>query len=222
MNANAGASFVNCVCQMHKKGSKFSYQIDLMTDKELIEEILQHNSQKAFAMLVDRYQELVVKTCKGFVNSYADAEDIAQEVFIEVYESLSGFRREAKLSTWVYRIAVNKSLNFVRKQKRERLFRSIESFFTSGSRDEEPIQIEDESRTRPDSNIERSENKMMLKESINKLPENQRIAFILSKYQDLSYKEIADVMEVSLSSVESLLFRAKANLQKHILSAMQK
>ncbi|MDX9771137.1 MAG: sigma-70 family RNA polymerase sigma factor [Tenuifilaceae bacterium] len=193
-----------------------------MTDKELIEEILQHNSQKAFAMLVDRYQELVVKTCKGFVNSYADAEDIAQEVFIEVYESLSGFRREAKLSTWVYRIAVNKSLNFVRKQKRERLFRSIESFFTSGSRDEEPIQIEDESRTRPDSNIERSENKMMLKESINKLPENQRIAFILSKYQDLSYKEIADVMEVSLSSVESLLFRAKANLQKHILSAMQK
>jgi RNA polymerase sigma-70 factor (ECF subfamily) len=193
-----------------------------MTDKELIEEILQHSSQKAFAMLVERYQELVVKTCKGFTNSYADAEDIAQEVFIEVFESLEGFRSEAKLSTWIYRIAVNKSLNFVRKQKRERLFRSIEGFFTAKNNDEEPMQIEDLGRNKPDSNIERSENKRMLKESINKLPENQRIAFILSKYQDLSYKEIAEVMEVSLPSVESLLFRAKTNLQKHILSEMQK
>ncbi|MDD3567431.1 MAG: sigma-70 family RNA polymerase sigma factor [Bacteroidales bacterium] len=193
-----------------------------MTDKELIEEILQHSSQKAFAMLVERYQELVVKTCKGFTNSYADAEDIAQEVFIEVFESLEGFRSEAKLSTWIYRIAVNKSLNFVRKQKRERLFRSIEGFFTAQNNDEEPMQIEDMGRNKPDSNIERSENKRMLKESINKLPENQRIAFILSKYQDLSYKEIAEVMEVSLPSVESLLFRAKTNLQKHILSEMQK
>jgi RNA polymerase sigma-70 factor (ECF subfamily) len=84
------------------------------------------------------------------------------------------------------------------------------------------MQIEDLGRNKPDSNIERSENKRMLKESINKLPENQRIAFILSKYQDLSYKEIAEVMEVSLPSVESLLFRAKTNLQKHILSEMQK
>ncbi|MDY0253112.1 MAG: sigma-70 family RNA polymerase sigma factor [Tenuifilaceae bacterium] len=193
-----------------------------MTDKELIEEILQHSSQKAFAMLVERYQELVVKTCKGFTNSYADAEDIAQDVFIEVFESLEGFRSEAKLSTWIYRIAVNKSLNFVRKQKRERLFRSIEGFFTAQNNDEEPMQIEDMGRNKPDSNIERSENKRMLKESINKLPENQRIAFILSKYQDLSYKEIAEVMEVSLPSVESLLFRAKTNLQKHILSEMQK
>jgi len=193
-----------------------------MTDKELIEEILQHSSQKAFAMLVERHQELVVKTCKGFTNSYADAEDIAQEVFIEVFESLEGFRSEAKLSTWIYRIAVNKSLNFVRKQKRERLFRSIEGFFTAQNNDEEPMQIEDMGRNKPDSNIERSENKRMLKESINKLPENQRIAFILSKYQDLSYKEIAEVMEVSLPSVESLLFRAKTNLQKHILSEMQK
>lgn len=193
-----------------------------MTDKELIDDILDHNSQRAFEELVGRYQELVVKTCKGFVNSYADAEDIAQEVFIEVYESLQGFRSEAKLSTWIYRIAVNKSLNFVRKNKREKLFRSIETFFTSNNSEDEPMQIEDRSNNKADSNIERSENKRLLKESINRLPENQRIAFILSKYQELSYKEIAAVMEVSLSSVESLLFRAKTNLQKHILSEMQK
>jgi RNA polymerase sigma-70 factor (ECF subfamily) len=193
-----------------------------MTDKELINDILERNSERAFEELVSRYQELVVKTCKGFVTSYADAEDIAQEVFIEVFESLDGFRSEAKLSTWLYRIAVNKSLNFVRKKKREKIFRSIEAFFTSNNSEDEPLQIEDRSNNKADSNIERFESKRMLKESINRLPENQRIAFILSKYQELSYKEIAAVMEVSLSSVESLLFRAKTNLQKHILSEMQK
>jgi RNA polymerase sigma-70 factor (ECF subfamily) len=193
-----------------------------MTDKELINDILERNSERAFEELVSRYQELVVKTCKGFVTSYADAEDIAQEVFIEVFESLDGFRSEAKLSTWLYRIAVNKSLNFVRKKKREKIFRSIETFFTSNNSEDEPLQIEDRSNNKADSNIERSENKRMLKESINRLPENQRIAFILSKYQELSYKEIAAVMEVSLSSVESLLFRAKKKHQNQIRSENQK
>lgn len=193
-----------------------------MNDKELIDDILQHNSQKAFEELVNRYQPMVVKTCLGFVNSLADAEDLAQEVFIEVFESLQGFRSEAKISTWIYRIAVNKSLNQVRKQKRDRIFRSIENFFTTKNEVNEPLQILNRDGENADSNIERSENKRMLKQAINALPENQRIAFILSKYQELSYKEIAKVMGVSLSSVESLLFRAKANLQNYLLKEMAK
>ncbi len=193
-----------------------------MSDKELIDDILEHNSQKAFEVLVNRYQPMVVKTCLGFVNSLADAEDLAQEVFIEVFESLQGFRSEAKISTWIYRIAVNKSLNQVRKQKRDRIFRSIENFFTSKNDVNEPLQILNRDSESADSNLERSENKMMLKHAINALPENQRIAFILSKYQDLSYKEIAEVMSVSLSSVESLLFRAKSNLQHYLLKEMAK
>lgn len=193
-----------------------------MNDKELIDDILQHNSQKAFEELVNRYQPMVVKTCLGFVNSLADAEDLAQEVFIEVFESLQGFRSEAKISTWIYRIAVNKSLNQVRKQKRDRIFRSIENFFTTKNEVNEPLQILNRDGENADSNIERSENKRMLKQAINALPENQRIAFILSKYQELSYKEIAEVMGVSLSSVESLLFRAKANLQNYLLKEMAK
>lgn len=193
-----------------------------MNDKELINDILQHNSQKAFEELVNRYQPMVVKTCLGFVNTHADAEDLAQEVFIEVFESLQGFRSEAKISTWIYRIAVNKSLNQVRKQKRDRIFRSIENFFTTKNDVNEPLQILNRDGESADSNIERSENKGLLKAAINSLPENQRIAFILSKYQELSYKEIAEVMNVSLSSVESLLFRAKANLQNYLLKEMAK
>lgn len=193
-----------------------------MTDQQLVEQILTSNDQRSFFELVNRYQPLVVKTCRGFVNSHADAEDLAQEVFIEVYQSLSGFRNESRLSTWLYRISVNKSLNFVRKQKRNGVILSIENFFSGKNGKSEAIDIEGDSKSIPDEAIVANENRKMLKAAINNLPDNQRIAFILSKYQDLSYKEIAEIMDVSLSSVESLLFRAKANLQKYLMGEMKK
>ncbi len=193
-----------------------------MTDNELINDILKHNSHKAFEEVVNRYQALVIKTCRGFVHSYADAEDIAQEVFIEIYQSLSTFRSESKLSTWIYRIAVNKSLNHIRKQQQHKILQRIEDFFTSKDELTKPRDIEDHYTPRADDRIEQEENKKMLSNAINKLPRNQRTAFVLSKYQDLAYKEIAEVMELTLSSVESLLFRAKTNLQKHLLKEMQK
>lgn len=186
-----------------------------MNDHELIEKVLQNNDHKAFALLVDRYQKLVVNTCRGFVNSYADAEDLAQDVFIELFESLPNFRHESKLSTWIYRIAVNKSLNFVRKRKRETFFDSITSLFGT-SEDKSSNSNIDFSSNEADTNIKSKELRVELKSAINGLPENQKIAFILNKYQDLSYKEVAEVMEISLSSVESLLFRAKGNLQKSL------
>lgn len=193
-----------------------------MTDKELIDQILTQNSRKAFEELVNKYQPLVAKTCLGFVSSQADAEDLTQDVFIEVFESLDSFRSESKISTWLYRIAVNKSLNYIRKQKREKMFRSIENFFTTKGERSEPLELIDKGGASADRKIEAFENKQMLKNAINSLPDNQRIAFILSKYQDLSYKEIAEVMSVSLSSVESLLFRAKANLQKKLMNQIEK
>jgi RNA polymerase sigma-70 factor (ECF subfamily) len=193
----------------------------MLTDSELIDNILNNNSQKAFEELVNRYQSLVTKTCLGFVSNYADAEDIAQDVFIEVFHSLKNFRSESKLSTWLYRIAVNKSLNFIRKQKRHNNLRSIESFFTAGDKSEN-IEIASPKSADADWEIEQQEDKQMLKSAINSLSENQRIAFVLSKYHDLSYKEIAEVMSITFSSVESLLFRAKQNLQRKLLKEMKK
>ena len=186
-----------------------------MTDQELIIQITQHNDHSAFAMIIDKYQKLVVNTCRGFVSSYADAEDLAQDVFIELFESIPDFRHESKLSTWIYRIAVNKSLNFVRKRKRETFFDSIASFLGASEGSKGNTEI-DFSSNEADSNIKSKELRIELKRAINSLPENQKIAFILNKYQDLSYKEVSEVMEISLSSVESLLFRAKGNLQKSL------
>jgi RNA polymerase sigma-70 factor (ECF subfamily) len=185
-----------------------------MNDHELIVQITQHNDHSAFATLVDRYQKMVVNTCRGFVSSYADAEDLAQEVFIELFESLPEFRNESKLSTWIYRIAVNKSLNFIRKKKRESVFSSFTSFFETNDRQQAKDFNDPRSSDEADRQVNSMELHKALKDAINRLPKNQRIAFILNKYQDLSYKEVADVMDVSLSSVESLLFRAKMNLQQ--------
>lgn len=192
----------------------------MFSDQELISNIL-NNDSSAFQELVNRYQPLVAKTCLGFVDNYADAEDITQEVFIEVFLSLSGYRGEAKLSTWLYRIAVNKSLNFIRQQNRHKAVKSIESFFRSDHSDKpRHIDIEAPQSDNTDQSIEREENKRILKEAINGLVKNQRIAFVLSKYHNLSYKEIAEIMDTSLSSVESLLFRARQNLQKKILKSI--
>lgn len=151
----------------------------------------------------------------GFVHSYADAEDIAQDVFVEIYQSIQNFRGEAGLSTWIYRIAVNKSLNFLRKAGRRKVF----SFFgnNEGGSDNQIKTLASGREYCPDEELQKSEKSKAISQAMNKLPASQETAFILSKYDELSYQEIAEVMDISVSSVESLLFRARQNLRKSLL-----
>ena len=190
-----------------------------MTDKELIKAI-KKNDQQAFKQLVEENQQLVVNICTGFLHNIADAEDIAQDVFIEVYLSVHKFREDAKISTWLYRIAVNKSLNYIRNNKKHKILKSIDNFFTSDKNIEK--EIPDNSSSQPEEIIENKERSQILRSSINSLPKNQKIAFTLNKYDDLSYKQIAEIMDLSLSSVESLIHRAKKNLQKKLLNHYKK
>ncbi len=190
-----------------------------MTDKELIKAI-KKDDQQAFKQLVEKNQQMVVNTCNGFLHNIADAEDIAQDVFIEVFLSVHKFREDAKLSTWLYRIAVNKSLNHIRDNKKHKILKSIDSFFTSDKNIE--IEIPDNSSSQPEEIIEEKERSQILSYSINSLAKNQKIAFTLNKYDDLSYKQIAEIMDLSLSSVESLIHRAKKNLQKKLLNHYKK
>lgn len=184
-----------------------------MTDKEFVLEIRKGN-QQAFRKFVEKYQLTVVKICNGFIHNLEDAEDIAQEVFIEVYQSVHKFRGEAKLSTWLYRIAVNKSLNHLRKYKLKKNLESIESLFMTNKN--MINEIEDNRNLLPDDNIEQREKAHVLHRAISSLSTNQRVSFTLNKYEDLSYKEIAEIMNTSLSAVESLIHRAKINLQKKL------
>jgi RNA polymerase sigma-70 factor, ECF subfamily len=183
------------------------------SDWFLIDKILD-GEQLAFKELVEKYQTMVINTCMGFLHDKQDAEDIAQEVFIEVFGSLSKFRRDAKVSTWMYRIAVNKSLNFLRSKKRRQWIQNFEDVLGMGRLDQkQPTDM-----THPQLDMEMQEEATLLHNRINSLSENQRIAFTLNKYEDLSYSEIAEIMGVSLSSVESLLHRAKINLQQKLMN----
>ena len=189
-----------------------------MNEKELLKGV-QAGDEQAFRKLVEQFQVMVVNTCKGFVYQLHDAEDLAQEVFIEVFHSSTKFRGDAKLSTWIYRIAVNKSLNFIRDNKRRTFIQSIgNSVFGSKSLDIPANDVTD----RPDLEAENNQRRENLYRAINELPERQRVAFSLSKFDDLSYREIADVMELSVASVESLIHRAKLNLQKKLYQCYKK
>lgn len=183
-----------------------------MNDSGLIGEIKSGNAQ-AFKDLVEQHQDLVVNTCYSFLRNRDDADDVAQDVFVEVYKAVHTFREEAKLSTWLYRIAVNKCLNQIKKKKRRRWMRSLQAAFGG---EEEAQEIADESIANPQSDLEQQERARVLHQAIDSLAENQRIAFTLSKLEDLRYQEIAEVMGTTIPAVESLLNRAKKNLQQKL------
>jgi RNA polymerase sigma-70 factor (ECF subfamily) len=190
-----------------------------MSDTEIIEQLKKGN-EKAFKKLVETNQKRVVNTCFGMVHNREDAEDIAQDVFIEVYRNIQKFKGDSKLSTWLYRIAVNRSLNHIRDNKKNKWFHSFEDEVAVKSKQLQ--QLESSNSDNPEFDLENKQRTLILHEAINSLPENQKVAFTLSKYEELSYQEISDVMDLSVSSVESLLFRAKKGLQKKLFKCYKK
>lgn len=155
---------------------------------------------------------MVYNTAIGIVQHAQDAEDVAQEVFVQVYQSIDGFKGNSKFSTWLYRITISKAMDHERRKKRKKRFAIIKSLFGEG---EEPV------ADAPDFNhpgvlLDRKENAATLFHAMQRLPDNQRIAFVLNKVEGLSYQEISDVMETSVSAVESLLHRAKTNLRREL------
>jgi RNA polymerase sigma-70 factor (ECF subfamily) len=172
-------------------------------------EALNTGNEEAFRRCVDLYQEKVLNTCYGFVHNRLDAEDLAQEVFIEVFRSVKRFKGNAKLSTWIYRIAVNKSLDFIRKKKRKKRFAILQSLFRfshEGGEQELPVS------EHPQSELERNERIRILNLAIDSLPQTQKAAITLSKYEGFSNREIAEILQTSVSAVESLLHRGRKNL----------
>ena len=191
-----------------------------MTDKELIERIINKDG-KAFKELVQRYEHTVFKTCIGFLHNKEEAEELTQDVFVEVYQSIERFRQEAKLSTWLYRVSVNKSLNYLKKTKKERAILSLESFVRIDN-GELRIDNGEFGSEHGETRMDNEEKAMMLEKSLDSLPPNQKIAFTLNKYDEMAYKDIAEVMDMSVSSVESLIHRAKLNLQKKLFDYFKK
>ena len=182
-----------------------------MNEDELIGLLIDKN-EVAFRHLVDSYENKVYNTVIGFLRSDEYADDVAQEVFITVYESIGNFRKESTLATWIYRIAVTKSLEFIRRQKRKKRFGVFYSLFG----DDVAPKFEKVSYDHPGVTLENKETSEALFKALDKLPETQRTAFTLHKIEGMSYEEASQVMNTTVPSIESLIHRATLNLRKHL------
>lgn len=164
----------------------------------------------AFHQLFELFKDRVYNTVLSFLQDKHDAEEVTQDVFVEVFQSAIQFEGNSSVSTWIYRIAVNKSLDRLRYKKRKKRFAFITSIFhpDSGALKQDKPHFE-----HPGVLLQNKENAAILFKAINKLPEQQKTAFLLSYIEDIPRKQVADMMTTSLKSVESLLQRAKANLR---------
>jgi len=175
---------------------------------------LKNGDHDAFRELVERHKLTVLNMCLRFTGNKQDAEDLAQDVFLRLFQAAPNYEIKAAFTTWLYRITVNLCLNYQRRKK-------ILHFF-SLDHDKHP----DDSmagrapqfalKEQPDTDFERKELQQIVQRAIQSLPENQKSVLILHRFQDLSYKEIAEVLDITVSAVESRLHRAKQNLKKRL------
>jgi len=184
-----------------------------LTEWELIEQLKLKNNE-AFKIVVDTWQDMVYNTVLSIVQNAEDAEDVSQEVFIQVYESIKNFKGDSKFFTWIYRIVVSKSLDHLRKRKRKKRFAFIQSLFG----EIEGLIHDPPDFFHPGIALENKENAAELFKAITALPQNQNIAFLLNKVEGLTYQQISEVMKISEAAVDSLLHRAKKNLRKNLES----
>jgi RNA polymerase sigma-70 factor (ECF subfamily) len=160
----------------------------------------------AFEALVKKYERRVLSTAFRYLGEAVAAEDAAQEVFLKVWRGAKRFRGKSSFSTWLYRIVVNHCLNA--KAKRRKTVPLNEADGEEGSN------VEDR--------YEKKRTTRVVREAVDGLPGKQRMALVLSKFDGRSYKEIAEIMDVSLPSVESLIYRAKRNLRKKLAPLMER
>lgn len=179
-------------------------------EEQLFFKTVENDRDKAYLLLVDSYTSMVYNVCLNLLRNKEDAEDLTQEVFTSIYLSMDSFQGNSKLSTWIYSITLNKSKEFLRHKTRKKRF----GLFTLLKNDEGESES---NRTvefnHPGIQLEDKERAEILFEAIDSLPENQRNAYILHKVEGVSYQEIAEILDLTVSSVESLMFRAKKGLQ---------
>ena len=185
----------------------------MKTDESGLIEKLRLGDEKAFRILFDLYKINVYNTASGFLTNVNDAEDVTQEVFIQVFKSIKHFKENSKLSTWIYRITITKCLDLLRKKKTKKRFAFFVDLFENDEKDKEEVFVNYE---HPGIQTDKLELSKILFKEIDKLPDNQRISFGLNKVEKLGYQEISEVMGISVPAVESLIFRAKSGLKKRL------
>lgn len=173
----------------------------------------------AFSDVLARWEKPLVNFIYRIIPERTEAEDIAQEVFLKVAASAAGLKQQAKFSTYLYRIAYNLAIDRIRRRNvraEATPFISLDETADNETGDSIGRQVADASDLPADLIRERQETKDCVEKALAELPDNQRAAIILKVYEDRHYTEIAEILGVSISSVESLLFRARQNLSRKL------
>ena len=183
------------------------------SSEELMARIAE-GDEDAFEILVNRHQTSVLNLIYRFIGDRTQAKDLAQEVFIRVWQAVGSYQPKAKFTTWTYRITANLCINELKSSRRRKLFQ----FLRFGEDQENTIEevLVDTSPSPEDLLLSREQSRR-ISDALQSLPDNQRLALILKRYDDLSYQEIAKILNCSVSAVESLIVRAKRALQKNLM-----
>ncbi len=163
-----------------------------------------------FAHIFEKHKHSVYNLCLLYVLDEEDAKDVTQDVFVQVLEKFSDFRHDAEITTWIYRIAVNKSLDFLKRKKRKLIFLSFFQLFISENSDAHNKQMH------PGIQLENKEEMENLLAVIHRLPANQKSVILLSKWEQKSQREISAILNISEKSVEGLMQRAKTNIKNQL------
>ena len=175
-------------------------------------ERIKEGDMEAFRELIEAHQYRVVAAVTKMLGDQAEAEDIAQQVFVRVWKSAPRYEPTAKFTTWLFKITRNLVLNELRRRKRH---------FTSSldepeHEDHTPVQVADMGTKAPDTAMLDDEMQAAIQRAIDELPETQRLAIILRRYDEFSYEEIAEIMGLSVPAVKSVLFRARTDLREKL------
>lgn len=174
---------------------------------------IRQGDESAFRQLYETTKSRVFNTALGYVHTREDAEEITQDVFVDVFRSVGSFKEESSVTTWLYRITVNKSLDFLKRKKRQKRMAFLTSLFDSTTGE---VLYHPTDFYHPGIALENQENAARLFQAIDKLPDKQKTAYILTRVEGLSNIEAARVLDISVGAIESLQQRATENLKKQL------
>jgi RNA polymerase sigma-70 factor, ECF subfamily len=179
----------------------------------------QNGEERCFEELVDRHKQRVFNIAYRYVGNVQDAEDVAQQVFINIYNARKSYVPKAQFTTWLYTICKNTCLKTFRKKRLKTI--SIDADVDLGE-DSVAVQLPDQNGFTPLDSAINAEQDLAVKAAVDSLPENQRIVVVLYKYEQLSYEKIAEITGFSIKAVKSLLHRARVSLKEKLAGYFNK
>ncbi len=167
-------------------------------------------AEQAFTELVRRYQEKIYWVCRRMLKSHEDADDVVQNVFIKAHHGLMSFNGESEFYTWLYRIATNETINFLRTQNVRRAEPIDDMLQEPAATDDAPIE-----------ELERREERELIAEAIESLPERQKQVFMMRYYDELSYEEIAEILGTSIGGLKANYFHAFKKIEAYLKARLK-